>query len=205
MDGKLNNNSFFILSDRDKESLILEKLYKYLPDFVDRKSETLQAFLLAIAKMLVRFYNAMYNLKDANWTGKGLRKLANSYRIFYKNSDSDNVIQTDLINRFNILTKRGTKQGVEYDISRIDTEFSPRITWHDDAGWIVDITYPETDRLAYLDTDKSVEINVNYPIQLGSAILGVAVLGADYTMYIEPHKEDIRKIIIPLHVTVIYK
>jgi len=193
------------LTESEKVSFVKNKLIKYLPSFVNHNSEVLHILLNSIALAMVRVYDSIYKLQDANWEGKGLRLSADEYRLFYKATDNDEAIRNKLEQRYTILTKRGTEQGIANDLAGLDCEYAPEIAFVDESGWVIDATYPETDKDVYLDGERAIIINVSYAGTFGRAVFRETKLGINYLQFIQDFVAHIRKYIVPAHITIIYK
>lgn len=66
------------------ESTYKGKLERFLPPFIV-PSDIRDALLMAVARRLVELQQAITDLPDANWTGKGLLLNAAESKIFYNN------------------------------------------------------------------------------------------------------------------------
>ena len=64
------------------ENYYIDKLNKYLPPFI-LESEVKDALLKSISKRLLELHHEIYDLPNANWTGKGLTLDAQENKIYY--------------------------------------------------------------------------------------------------------------------------
>jgi hypothetical protein len=192
------------LDEIGKKQYIKDKIFQFLPTFLDYRSENLNSLINVIV-------NAIYRVNEETliqhfWVGKGLRLTAEGDRIFYKQAYSDNDIQSLLIDRFNILVKRGTEAGIQDDISNMDLNISPTVEFLD-TGWIMDQVYPETEgsKISFLDGYKSIKLNMNYPYSIGHGRIGHMKIGDHFTAYIGSDRQKIDNKIVPADTQIIYE
>lgn len=204
MSSIFSNQGYQSLSNEDKKDFILNKIYKYSAKFLDVTSSVLRTIYKSLSNSFVNLYDVIYNLKNADWTEKGLRLRADEYRIFYKSTATEQELQNFLINRYNILSKRGTGEGITNDLMNIDYNITPNIQFQNEGGWVIDQTYPEVDN-SFIDVNKLIKLNFSYIGAFGSAIFGVTRFGDNYFLYVKNFVESIRKYVVPAHVTIIYE
>lgn len=146
---------------------MIKRLIKYLPDFVKVNVE-LTALLTAISNALDSAKTEIVNIKNAYWSGKGLKLTADESNIFYEYSTAEAVIQTRLSNRFEQLTLRGSESGIISDLTHLAgskfTDINSEVGLYgiDECGIIVDQTYLAVDSRAIIDLNKAVTINADF-------------------------------------------
>lgn len=191
------------------ESTYWDKIIKFLPSFIDTSSEALGAIIWASARRFYELYQAIVGLKMVEWIGKGLKLTAKENRMIYLPEITDGDLQTKLLNRYGILTARGTEYGITDDIANIDLGQTPTLEFHrfgEVGGWALDDTYPEVDPHGFLDVAKVIKLNLNKPFTYGSAIYGVTKYGDTYANYLKAEpREILDELIIPVDVSIIYE
>lgn len=200
-------NEFYQLSFNDKVEVVKAGLIRYLPNFINVGSEITQYFLISVSKSFTRLHEEIYGLRNADWSGKGLRLTAQADRIYFKDGASDNQIQTRLERRFEILNKRGTPAGLVDDLQNLDLSLSadPQFYHNTQSGWIIDATYPETDLLAMLDGEKILQLNLSKDVVIGGAVVNVSKIGDHHYQYIQPIAEEIKKYLVPIDTQIIFE
>jgi hypothetical protein len=140
---------------------ILEKLNFLTPSFVER-NERLTAIYTAVATILYSFHASMLQLKDSNWTGKGLRKLCDELQIFYNKEDLEADIQARVLQKYTIAQTRGTVDRIPEDLSNLLIgEVTLDLTYADKRGWILGFTYPGIDYV-FIDAPKLIIVEDEY-------------------------------------------
>jgi hypothetical protein len=107
---------------------VKNRIYNYLPSFIKR-GEILGYIITAISGVLLTLWQAILNLSNAEWTGKGLKLLAEKEGVFYLDIDTDEELQARLLDRYDINKARGTEAGIIADLTVIlnkvpDIDFS---------------------------------------------------------------------------------
>lgn len=140
---------------------LIEKLNYLTPSFIKR-GEVLTGIYTAIANVLYTFYQQMQQIKDNNWTGKGLKMFANESHIFYHPEDKETTIQQNLQNRFTINQARGTVTGIGKDLTDLLLgEVELDLSYADKRGWVLGFTYPGIDYV-FIDAPKLVIIEDDF-------------------------------------------
>jgi hypothetical protein len=185
---------------------VIDKINKYMPTFVDTNSDIYQAIVSAIAQSMLNLYTAIYNQYNRYWTGESLNLEADRYSILYQNSTDEADIQSKLVNRYDILTKRGTETGIANDVSSIGGVPLASVDFYSgiEVGWILDNNYPETNvpKTNYLDAYKIAMLNIALNNCIGVALIGESRLGDTKRTIIEPMQSIFEKI-IPIDVAII--
>ncbi|MDQ7818685.1 MAG: hypothetical protein RDU14_16790 [Melioribacteraceae bacterium] len=191
------------------ETTYRDKIIKFLPTFIDTNSNELVAIVTAAARSFYELYQAIVGLKTVEWTGKGLKLTAKENRMIYLPEITDADLQTKLLNRYGILTARGTEDGIADDIANIDLGQPPTLEFHsfgEVGGWTLDDTYPEVDPYGFLDVAKAIKLNLNLPMTVGYGIIGITKIEDSYINYLTAApKEILDTAIIPVDVSIIYE
>lgn len=191
------------------EETYRERILKNLATFVDSSSVVLLAIATSAGKMFYEIYQMMIGLKTVDWTGKGLKLTAKENRMIYLPEISDGDLQAKLLNRYGILTARGTEDGITDDIANIDLGQTPTLEFRrfgEVGGWTLDDTYPEVDPHGFLDVGKAIKLNLNLLMTIGHGIIGVTKIEDSYINYLtDAPKEILNTAIIPVDVSIIYE
>lgn len=110
---------------------IKDRLILYTAPFINQSSEIFTALYTTFSNSISLLSTAISNLKDTDWTGKGLWKAADEYHIYYHKDSLEATTQSDMIERFEINQERGTEGGIAFDIKRILGDEGTRINFSD--------------------------------------------------------------------------
>lgn len=111
-------------------SEIKARLYQYTPAFIV-ENELLDDLYETIATTLSSLSEAIENLPDADWEGKGLLKNIGEHQIITNSNLTEAELQLKLEGRFTENIERGTEEGIRDDIEILIDEELTRINFYD--------------------------------------------------------------------------
>lgn len=169
---------------------VKNKIYQFTPSFIKRV-DILEAVYDSIANRLFEFYEAVIELKDAAWTGKGLKLKAKENQIFFNKEDTEADIRERLQQRFLINQERATVNRIPIDVQNVlGGEINIVLQDPEQRGWFVDKTYPMIDYV-FIDAPKLVIIEDEYEPEPNEIV--------DLNL----HKELIKRKIVPIDAVII--
>ncbi len=184
---------------------IQNKMMKYTPAFI-QENDILDGLYSALSSSDAALLNAILNLPNITWTGKGLRKIADLLQVVYNSDDLDADIQTKIINAFTVNMQRGTEAGILNDLRDFigDPTLSITLYDNDNCGIIVDKTYIGVDPQAIVDVHKAIAISYTATQALfGTAEFGQAKFGVVPLQDVNLHLAELKRRFIPIDVTII--
>lgn len=182
---------------------IKERLILYTAPFIKQSNEIFTAIYTTFSNSISTLSTAVENLKDADWSGKGLWKASDEYHVFYHKESQESETQSDMQKRFTINEERGTEKGIAFDISRILGDAGTTINFSDISKLgdedELDMLLP-----SFLDTYKAIQV-----IQGGNLLYedggyrlkeDGGYLFSEYTINkeVNKHIEKIRREVIPI-------
>jgi hypothetical protein len=182
----------------------INKIKGYLPGFIV-SSEELESIITAAGKSFVSLKAGVDSLGDADWAGKGLRKLADKEHVFYNGGDTDEAIRARLEDRYLINSIRGTEAGITDDLTAL-LGTAPDIEFHAGEVSIVDEIIVG-DKYSFLGRNKVIILNNVISIitsLYGEAVYGESYYSAEVTKNVETIKRKIMNEIVPYDCQVIY-
>jgi hypothetical protein len=124
---------------------LLNSLLDYLPQFIERNS-LCNAIMKSIAVVLLQWHKVVLKFSKYRLSGKpGLKNANENWKLFLKESTSDNEMAAKMGQLYDIHIARGTADGMLDDIKNVTNS---DISWYkfygeDSCGWWLDSTFPD--------------------------------------------------------------
>ena len=205
MKGTIYSNKLYVnLTETEKIDLIQQRLVKYTPGFVVKSNVIFLNLMRIIAKTFFRACEVLYNMRNEDYSGKGLRLSLDNNDQFYKTELSDEELQDVLTRRFENARERGTKNGIRNSIEGLNSVLEADVEFiEENVGWQLGVTYPN-DELCFLGMKKVVKCNYANWFSYGYARYGEIRYGDSYLNYDKELREIILDKIVPVELPVIF-
>ena len=141
---------------------IVERIKSYLPTFISTDG-VLGSILTVIASAIYDVAIAGDTLLDVEWSGGGLLRSTDDWKLFPSGKESDSQLQDILSDRIAIHQQRGTQKGIIADVKRItaDAVATVEVLHADDAGWWSERTFLQIDHGVFSEAVNIVILSYN--------------------------------------------
>ena len=124
---------------------VYDTLKKNLPPFII-ENDILNGLLQAFADGLGNLEDGVTGLLTYTQSGRPLKQLAKSWKIFLSGYETDAEILALIANVYQIHQARGTQLGIEDEVGRLANAHADVLLFGEqEVGWWADITYPDID------------------------------------------------------------